>query len=163
MEEKQGAKPSPNRDAAQISVNIQAIVDKLLVDTRASRVTLRQPALDGKFRVSHEALASGVSSIRAMVSPNQRSQPVVRQVLLGKQVVQNDSLSASADEDFQTLLELYGGLRAQIVTPVMIEDQVRGILSLHQLGEPREWTAGEAECCRRTATALAKALPKEGQ
>ena len=41
------------------------------------------------------------------------------------------------------MLEAYGGLAAQIVTPVLREGRLEAILSLHQLGAPRRWTEDE--------------------
>ena len=38
--------------------------------------------------------------------------------------------------------ETYGGLAAQIVTPVMPDGSVTGIVSLHQLGSPRRVDGG---------------------
>ena len=41
------------------------------------------------------------------------------------------------------MLTTYGGLAAQIVTPVVVDERVAAILSLHQLGTPRAWTDAE--------------------
>jgi GAF domain-containing protein len=41
------------------------------------------------------------------------------------------------------MLELYGGLRSQIVTPVVHDGAVVAIVSLHQLGRTRTWSAAE--------------------
>ena len=71
------------------------------------------------------------------------SQPVVLEVQRGVQVVQDDSAGAYDDPAFQRMLEAYGGLAAQIVTPVMRDGRLEAILSLHQLGAPRAWTAVE--------------------
>ncbi len=71
------------------------------------------------------------------------SQPVVLEVQRGVQVVQDDSACAYDDPAFLRMLEAYGGLAAQIVTPVMRDGRLEAILSLHQLGAPRAWTAEE--------------------
>jgi hypothetical protein len=54
--------------------------------------------------------------------------------------------------------ETYGGLAAQIVTPVMPGGCVRGIVSLHQLGSPRRWTEDETEACRVAAARVAELI-----
>ena len=54
------------------------------------------------------------------------SQPVVLEVQRGVQVVQDDSAGAYDDPAFQRMLEAYGGLAAQIVTPVMRRREARG-------------------------------------
>ena len=56
------------------------------------------------------------------------------------------------------MLGLYGGLAAQIVTPVMRDGEVAAILSVHQLGRTRTWTADEIEACRRAAGKAAELL-----
>ena len=53
---------------------------------------------------------------------------------------------------------LYGGLAAQIVTPVVIGDRVAGIVSVHQLDGPRAWTAAEVEACTATAAEVGELL-----
>jgi GAF domain-containing protein len=54
--------------------------------------------------------------------------------------------------------EIYGGLAAQIVTPVLVDGRVAGIVSLHQLGSPRNWTDTEIEACRATATRVGELI-----
>jgi GAF domain-containing protein len=56
------------------------------------------------------------------------------------------------------MLETYGGVAAQIVTPVVVDGGVAAILSVHQLGSPRRWTTEEAAVCRRAAARLAELL-----
>jgi GAF domain-containing protein len=50
--------------------------------------------------------------------------------------------------------DAYGGLAAQIVTPILDEGGLMGILSLHQCGEPRVWTPEEIELAKETAARL---------
>jgi hypothetical protein len=59
-------------------------------------------------------------------------QPVVLQVLEGRQVVQEDRLAASGEPHFREMLELYGGSCADRHS--VVEDAAAGIVSLHQLG-----------------------------
>jgi GAF domain-containing protein len=56
------------------------------------------------------------------------------------------------------MLEAYGGLAAQIVTPVMRDARLEAILSLHQLGAPRRWTSEEIEAASRTAERVGELL-----
>jgi GAF domain-containing protein len=127
----------------------------LLRATGASRVTLRQG--EG-FPVTHEACAPGVPSIRGDTTVDLRSQPVALEVAAGRQVVQRDSRAAYDDPEFQRMLDVYGGLAAQIVTPVFRDRRVVAILSLHQLGEPRSWTNDEIRRCRETTERIAQLL-----
>jgi GAF domain-containing protein len=138
-----------------VRLEVQAILEDLLRVTRASRVTLRQ---GDDFPVTHEALAPGAPSIRDKRTVDLRKQPVALEVRAGRQVMQHDSRAAYDDADFQRMLEVYGGLAAQIVTPVFRNGKVEAILSLHQLGESRGWTDEEIRRCRVTAERIAELL-----
>lgn len=131
------------------------VLEELLAELHASRVTLRED-VEGPsyFPVTREALADNVASLKAEHSVDLRTQPVVLEVMRGRQVVQNDCRSAFDDPKFHELLERYGGLAAQIVTPVMVGGELRAILSLHQLAAARRWTSGEALACREAARTL---------
>jgi GAF domain-containing protein len=86
------------------------------------------------------------------------SQPVVLEVLRGRQVVQADCAIAYEDPAFLRMLAAYGGLAAQIVTPVVRDGKLEAILSLHQLGEPRQWTADEVAAATRAAERVRELL-----
>lgn len=138
---------------------IDAILDGLLRDLGASRVTLRQDLPgDYAFPVTHEALSAGATSLRDERTVDLRTQPVVRELAQGRQVVQADTRAAFDDPAFQTMLDTYGGLAAQIVTPVFAGGRLAAIVSLHQLGSPRTWTDDEAAACTRAATRVAELL-----
>ena len=90
-----------------------------------------------------------------------KRQPVVLEIVEGRQVVQNDCLAAFDDPDFQEMLDLYGGMRAQIVTPVIVEGVLKAILSVHQLGAARKWTDSEIDACTATAERVRAVLSRE--
>jgi GAF domain-containing protein len=138
---------------------IDDVLQALLSSTGASRVTLRQDVPgDYAFPVTHEALAAGAGSLRDERTIDLRDQPVAREVGAGRQVVQDDCAQAYDDPAFHRMREAYGGLAAQIVTPVLAGERVAGIVSLHQLGSPRRWTAEEIEACRAAAARVAELL-----
>ncbi|HEX2046048.1 MAG TPA: GAF domain-containing protein [Gaiellaceae bacterium] len=125
-------------------MDLQQVVDELLAATGASRCTLRRDMPGDFFPVTHEALAPGVPSIRDERTTDLRRAPVVRRLLeTGEQVVQDDCASAFGDPAFRRMLAAYGGLAAQIVTPVFIDGRLTAIVSLHQLGAPRRWSVDE--------------------
>lgn len=126
------------------AVGFQDVVDELLAATGASRCTLRRDVPGDYFPVTHEALAAGVPSIREERTTDLRRAPVVRKLLdTGRQVVQDDCASAFDDPAFRRMLDAYGGLAAQIVTPVFRDGELAAIVSLHQLGAPRVWSEDE--------------------
>jgi GAF domain-containing protein len=139
--------------------DIDDLLQALLSSTGASRVTLREDRSGGyAFPVTHEALAPGVGSLREERTVDLRNQPVAREVAAGRQVVQDDCARAYDDPAFHRMREVYGGLSAQIVTPVVADGRIAGIVSLHQLGSPRRWTEEEIEACRATATRIGNLL-----
>ena len=139
--------------------DIESILSGLLGDLSASRVTLRQDLPgDYAFPVTHEALAEGVPSLVRERTVDLRNQPVVRELLAGRQVVQDDCASAYDDPAFQRMLSAYGGLAAQIVTPVLARDRLAAILSLHQLGSARVWSESDIAACNHVAAELGELL-----
>jgi GAF domain-containing protein len=138
---------------------IQSILEGLLRETGASRVTLRQDVPGGyAFPVTCEALAPGVDSLREERTVDLRGQPVVWEVQQGRQVVQHDCRAAFEEPAFQRMLETYGGLAAQIVTPIFSDRRLTAIVSLHQLGAAREWTEAEVGACARAAAGVGELL-----
>jgi GAF domain-containing protein len=138
---------------------VPSILERLLRETGASRVTLRRGS-DGDyaFPVTDEALAPGAGSLRAERTVDLRTQPVAVEVRQSGQVVQDDSRTAFDDPEFQRMLDVYGGVVAQIVTAVESDGEVAAILSVHQLGRPRRWTRAETDACRLAAEELATLL-----
>jgi GAF domain-containing protein len=138
---------------------IEDVLQALLSSTGASRVTLREDVPgDYAFPVTHEALAPGVGSLRGERTVDLRNQPVALEVAAGRQVIQDDCAQAFDEPAFHRMRETYGGLAAQIVTPVLSDGRVAGIVSLHQLGSPRHWTEEEIEACRAAATRVGALL-----
>jgi GAF domain-containing protein len=144
---------------AAVSGVIEPILEALLAQTNASRVTLRQDVPGAyAFPVTDEALAPGVGSLRVARSVDLPHPPVARVVSCGRLVVQDDSAASYDDPAFHRMREVYGGLAAQIVTPVLADGRVTGIVSVHELRGPRRWTAAEIEACRETAAQIAGLL-----
>lgn len=137
---------------------IDAILGELLGATGAGRVTLRQDTPGDVFPVTNEVVADGAQPIKGLATPDMARQPVVLEVQQGRQVVQDDCLAASDEPHFREMLELYGGLRAQIVTPIVRDGRVVAIVSLHQLGRTRRWTADEIAAAGETARKVGELL-----
>ena len=138
---------------------IDATLRQLLSELGASRVTLRQD-LPGPyaFPVTHEALAEEVGSLKDEHTVDLRTQPVVRELARGRQVVQANCRDAFDEPAFHAMLETYGGLAAQIVTPIFSDERLVAILSLHQLGAPRDWRPEEIEACTHAAERIGTLL-----
>ncbi len=135
---------------------LQATLDTLRAGLRVQRCTLRQNVSAAyAFPVTHESRADGVRSLRGDFTIIQSGQPVIERLLRDRaQVVQDDSRGASADPLFHYMLEHYGDMRAQIVTPLFREDNVAAVLSVHNLREMRKWTVEETGLARSAARVL---------
>ncbi|HKU85532.1 MAG TPA: GAF domain-containing protein [Casimicrobiaceae bacterium] len=139
------------RDAA-----IQAILDRVRKALRVQRCTLRQNVSAAyAFPVTHESRGEGVWSLLGDFTIIQSGQPVIEKMLAERtQVVQNDTRNASAEPLFHVMLEHYGDMRAQIVTPLFREDSLAAVLSVHSLKELRTWSAEETALARSAARLL---------
>lgn len=138
---------------------LAAVVERLLARTKASRVTLRQDLPgDYAFPVTHEALAPGAASLLEERTVDLRSQPVVAELARGRQVVQDDCGAANDNEAFHRMRRTYGGLAAQIVTPILRNEQLVAIVSVHQLGVPRVWTREEVAAASLAAEEMERLL-----
>jgi GAF domain-containing protein len=135
------------------------VLEELRAELGADRVTLRRnlPG-DYAFPVTDEALAPGAGSLRDERTVDLRTQPVVALLQQGEQVVQNDTRGAFDDPAFHRMLDTYGGLAAQIVTPIVVDGRLEAIVSLHQLGEPRVWSDADTAACTRAAERVRELL-----
>lgn len=139
--------------------DIDETLGGLLLALGASRVTLRQDLPgDYVFPVTHEALAEGVPSLRGERTVDLRNQPVVRELQHGRQVVQPDCAAAFDDPAFQQMLATYGGLAAQIVTPIFAAGRLAAIVSVHCLDAPRAWSPEDSAACTATAARIGELL-----
>lgn len=123
----------------------QAILDRLRIALDVQRCTFRQPVQAAfAFPVTFESRAEGMGSLLGDFTIVQTGQPVIVKLLAErKQVVQEDCRIASDDPLFHKMLAHYGGMRAQVVTPFIVDDQLKGVLSIHEVRDARKWTAAE--------------------
>jgi GAF domain-containing protein len=125
---------------------LEAIVAELRASVGVDRCTLRLDVEGEYFPVVHESRTTAARSLIGDREVSLKGQPVVEAILGGAtQVVQPDTASASEDPAFKAMLGHYGGLGAQIVTPVRDRGSLLAIISLHHLGGPREWSAHEKQ------------------
>ena len=84
---------------------LATVLEELLEATGASRVTLRRDVdAQSPFPVVEEALAPGVGSLRGEMTVHLPTQPVVREIQRGNQVVQDDCANAYDEPAFQAML-----------------------------------------------------------
>jgi GAF domain-containing protein len=141
---------------------LDAIVAALREQVDVDRCTLRLEVEGEYFPVVHEARTPGTGSLIGDRKVSLQGQPVVEAILGGaEQVIQRDCAVASDDPAFQAMLAHYGGLAAQIVTPVREGTALLGIISLHHLGSPREWSERELALPRAGADLVRRLVAAE--
>lgn len=135
---------------------IQTLLASLADDLDVQRATLRLPAPDSVFPIAYEHCAPGVDSIRDTPRLDMSRQPVVLQMQAGaSQVVEDDCATATDDPAYHEMREMFGGLKAQIVTANRdASGEIVGLLSVHDLTAPRTWTDAEKARTRTVADRL---------
>ena len=139
----------------------QEILQDLLVSTGASRTTLRLDLPDqdaGLDTVAAEALARGIRSVRDDTSiRNLRGASTVR--FLEEQrrpLVQNDCLADDLAPPSE-LIELYG-VRAQMLAPIVRDDRLIGVISVHYVPGPRDWRAEDVAALQEATERVQREL-----
>ena len=153
-----GSRPKTTADLQDAAV--QAILDRLRQSLAVHRCTLRQDVLDAyAFPVTYESRTEDANPLLGDFTIIQTGQPVIDKLLADRsQVVQDDSRNSSTDPLFHTMLEHYGGMRAQIVTPLFHEDSLVAILSVHQLHATRNWSTAEMDLARKALALIERLL-----
>jgi len=138
------------------SAAVQAILDRVRIALDVQRCTFRQPVqANYAFPVTFESRADGVMSLLGDFTIVQTGQPVIVKLLAErKQVIQEDCRVASTDPLFHKMLAHYGGMCAQMVTPFIVDDQLKGVLSVHELRNVREWTDAEKALAAEAAALI---------
>ena len=145
-----------------VGSTLQRILDWLREAFEVDRATLRRAVPDDFYPVVVEARTERARTLIGDTEIDLRGQPVARVLSEdGAQVVQHDARAAFSDAEFQRMLASYGGLGAQIVTPVHVDGALAGIISLHHLGGPRSWSAGEIALAHDAAALVAGVLAAE--
>ena len=140
---------------------LQEILEDLLRATDASRTTLRLDLPDqgpGLDTVVAEALAPGVRSLMDDTSiRNLRGVATVRFLEEHRRVlVQNDCLTGDPAPPPE-LIELYG-VKAQMLAPVVREDRLAGVVSVHYAAGPRDWSSEDVAVLQEAAERVRRGL-----
>jgi len=143
--------------------SFQEIMEDLLGSADASRTTLRLDLPDqdaGLDAVVAEALAPGVRSIRDDTSiRNLRDVSTVR--FLEEQrrpLVQNDCLADDLAPPSE-LIELYS-VKAQMLAPIVRDDRLIGVISVHYVPGPRDWSSEDVAALREAAERVQREVDK---
>ena len=126
----------------------QEIVEELLLETGASRTTLRLDSSETFFPVVAEALAPGIESIAGDSSIDLGASATFQFLAREQRLLIQADLLAADPAPPPELIELYGA-RAQMLAPIVRAERLVGIVSVHYAPGPREWTAEEVAALGR--------------
>lgn len=143
------------------STPFQEILEDLLRSTGASRTTLRLDLSEqdaGLDAVVAEALAPGVRSIRGDTSiRNLRDSPPIRFLEEQRTPLVQEDCSMADPAPPPELIELYG-VKAQMVAPLVREDRLVGVISVHYIPGPRDWSAEDVAALQEAAERVQREL-----
>ena len=125
--------------------SLQTLADRLRLDTDAGRITIRLESekLGSRLeRVAVESLDQGVGPLLSEIAENIRTTVAPRWLIANRRTfVMDDCLNPSdpelAPEPY--LVEGYG-VRAEMLQPVFIGEDLIAIISVHYTKGPRQWT-----------------------
>jgi GAF domain-containing protein len=130
-------------------VALQDVVDRLLADLDASRVTLRLDTPGEIFPVRYEATAPGIRSIVGDTSVGDlREAKTFQWVQREKRLLVQDDVVDADPPVPPALVDVYQ-CRAQMLAPVLRDGELHGIISVHYAPGPRAWTADEQATLER--------------
>ena len=139
---------------------LQRIVDSLLVQTAASRVTVR---VDDRALGCHiddvavEARADGVRSLQGETSIDQRAAATARWIELHRTILVQEDVATATVRPPQALMGIYA-VKAQMLAPVLRDGQLVGWVSVHDVRGPRPWHPDQQAAAERAATAVLDVL-----
>jgi GAF domain-containing protein len=120
--------------------HFERVLEDLRDATAASRVTLRLDTPGQVFPVVGEALAPGIRSIRDATEIDLRAAATFKYLDGEKRLLIQSDCSIGDYPAPPELIELYG-VRAQMLAPVVRDDRLAGIVSVHYAPATRRWSA----------------------
>ena len=138
----------------EIIAALNLLLDRLLKDTKASRVTIRLDVPSRGFHVDSvvaEAVATGVKSLKGDSSINQRQAATVKWLERERRLLVQDDLSKADPAPPPALVAVYE-TKAQMLGPLIKGDHVFGWISVHYNEGPRQWTRSEITALERAVT-----------
>ena len=130
---------------------VEQILSELRSVTGAGRVTLR---LGGDFDLAGEVRAAGVLSMRGAVQPDAAGSETYRFLREQRRVLVQDDCETAAIAPPRSTRERFG-VRAQMLGPIVIGGQTRGVVSVHATDGPRHWTEADVAALEETTGRIA--------
>jgi len=139
---------------------LQDIVDELLEQTGASRVTIRLDMPGQVFPVAAEALEEGTRSIAGDASIDLRASATFKYLEREQRNLIQEDCAAGEFPAPPELIEFYG-VKAQMLAPLVRDDRLAGILSVHFAPATRVWTSDDVAALDAAAARVTSELQSE--
>lgn len=117
---------------------LQAVCERLLAATAASRTTVRLVDEDGSISLAAEALAPGVASMADGPQPAITAAPSYIALEKHRQVILQRDARTDPPAPPPSLVEHYR-VWAQMLAPVIAGDRMVATISVHQQEATRQW------------------------
>ncbi|MEN9249999.1 MAG: GAF domain-containing protein [Gloeomargarita sp. GXS_bins_116] len=140
----------------------QAIMDQVVQEARrvlrCGRVVVYELDAEGVGTVVAESVGSGWrSALQEKIDDPCFRGGYLAQYQAGRVQAVADIHQAGLQDCHVRILEQFQ-VKANLVTPILVEGKLLGLLIAHQCGEPRAWTQGEKEFLAQVALQLGVAL-----
>jgi GAF domain-containing protein len=146
-------------DAADPSAppRFDELIERLHRACGAGRTTLRLRSDAAFFPVVAEARADGVKSVAGVSAESLEQAPTFRHLADALELlVQHDCLTSEVPTPAE-VVELYG-VKAQVLVPIVIEQELHGAISVHETRAPRRWTQEEIDLAVAAAADVKRSL-----
>ncbi|MGH7265619.1 MAG: GAF domain-containing protein, partial [Candidatus Rokuibacteriota bacterium] len=148
-------KPAATSTTA-LATRLDAILADLLLETKASRTTLRLDSPKHGFHVDDvaaEALAAGERSLRGQTSIDQRAAATAQWIERHRRLLVQDDLAAGEPRPPEALIRLYG-VKAQMLAPIVRHGRLDGWVSVHEGKAARRWTKRDQAAVKRAVAQI---------
>lgn len=127
---------------------------------QVDRVVIYQFKEDGSGYISNESISAGVSSAMTREIKDACIPEEIRQAYLeGRVVPTSDVLNAGFDPNHRQLMTDLG-VRANLVVPIIVQDNLYGLLIAHQCSEIYEWQEREINFLQRVSLEISRLLER---
>jgi maleate isomerase len=136
---------------------LSEILETLLAQTSGDRTTLRLEGPDGMFAVAAEAVGEGAWPIAGDSTVDVRKAETVRWLMRERRPLIQDDLEDADPPVPRELIDIYGA-RAQMLGPLVKEDRLVGIISVHRLSGQGRWSDEEQSALAQAVAAVEAAV-----
>ncbi|MBE9202100.1 MULTISPECIES: GAF domain-containing protein [unclassified Nodularia (in: cyanobacteria)] len=147
------------RESLQIDEILQTTVKEVQKLLQADRVVMFQVWADGSGTVVQEAVLPGWPAVlgQDILDPCFQEQGYVEKYRLGRVAAIVDVEQANIKDCYRKFLQKLG-VKANLVVPILVRENLWGLLIAHQCATPRQWNGFELDLLQQIANQIGIAL-----